>query len=375
MSLYNKSKWDYFVSSNYNQIIQLDKFKNCHNGDNILDTAKLQPYDINKLINLFSNNLKIYEINKLKTYHVLKSKNKIDVHQYNNIKNKTNLNYSKYDFFELFWKDNNENTRNGAMSMTSCDNVSKESRTSYSNPTNDLNDESNIGNIAINPAYFGEQINDFGRIVKFKNSHKLRILYCNPTNKLGRYFFRKAITKILLGEDYTFNLRDGCYKDGCLGQEIIYYFLEIYNYDRYYNLQMLFNNLKNNNEYELHINLPDKYTFEEFYNDESVNIYYPSLDGLYYHDDSSMKVDGTEISVHGTEIVTFIPEKLFDISSSIFINNIINSTELVKPTEYTFQDDAFHKYIYDNIGNYNSLTISIDNLKKINTFINNKCLL
>ena len=368
MSLYNKSKWDFFVNNNYNDIIQLNKFKNYNNTDCILNNAKLSPNDIYKLINLFSNNLKIYEIGKLKTYHVLKSKDGLDTNTYENIKNKINLNNLKYDFFEQFWTDNNTNTRTGTISMTSCDNVSFESRTSYNNILNNYN---NIGNIAINPNYFGKQINNFGRIVKFNNNHKLRILYCNPKNKLGRLFFRKAITKIILGEDYKFDFKEGCYQDGCLGQEIIYYFLEIYNYDRYHKLTDLFDDLNKDKE-KLHINLPPDYKFEQFYNDESVNIEYPSLDGIYYHDDSSVNIDKQDIPVHGTEIIIFIPDKFFNIESSIFINDIINNN--IK--KYTFDNNIkeFHAYITNNINNPNNLDISLTNLTNINIFLNKECI-
>jgi hypothetical protein len=368
MSFYNKTKWDFFINNNYNDIIKLNKFKNCNNTHAILEAAKLTSNDINKLINLFSNKLIYYDINKLNSYHVVKI-NSITEPQFNNIIKKENLDNTKYNFFEKFWNDNN-NKRTGTISMVSCDNISPRSRSDYNNSTNDkLNVVDNVGNIAINTKYFGNKINNFGRIVHFRNKHSLRILNCYPTDKLGRYFFRLNITKIILGDDYSFNFIKGCYKGGCLGQESIYYLLEIYNYDRYYNLFNMYSKINTNID-NLHINLPSKYSFENFYNNPAVNTYYPSLDGLYYHDDSNIPDINININVHGTELLIFIPELLLNIISSKFIDDIINDKSIIYNNN---NDDLFNAYVLNNLNNNANLNINMDTLVKINNYINNDC--
>lgn len=371
MSFYNKTKWDYFINNNYNNIIQLNKFKNCNNTHDILEAAKLTSNNINKLIDLFSNKLIYYDINKLNSYHVVKI-NSITEPQFNNIIKNINLDNTKYNFFEKFWNDDDDNNkRTGTISMVSCHNVSPYSRINYKTTNDDnLNVNNNVANIAINTNYFGNKINNFGRIVHFRNKHILRILYCYPTDKLGRYFFRLNITKIILGDDYSFNFKEGCYKDGCLGQESIYYLLEIYNYDRYYTLFSMYNKIKTNTD-ELYINLPSKYSFDNFYNSNAVNTYYPSLDGLYYHDDSNIPDINININVHGTELLIFIPELLLNIISSKFINDIINDNNILYNNN---NDDKFNKYILNNLNNSTKLNINMDTLEKINNYINNDCM-
>lgn len=284
----------------------------------------------------------------------------------NNIRhnNCSNINNFKYELYEFFWN-TDECQRNGAMSMVSCDNISNDSRYTTEDLLNSINNykQRYITNISAVSNYLGNNLQKYCRIIKFKNKLKLRILNCDPDNYSGRLIFRQLITKILLGDDYDFSFTEGCYKDGSLGQEVIYYLFEIYNYDRYWLLHKLYYKIL-----KKHIINNPNISFENFYNDKSINIIYPSIDGIYYYDSSETNIESKNIIINGTELLVFIPELCFSIEKCICYN-------LDSPYHFNVSlssKEEFIEYLNEFINKYNQLNININYSINLFKIINEK---
>lgn len=362
MSKYNASKWNEFCISNFNNIKKLRKFMHCNDMHDILETIKIKPKQIFEIYNFYNNDVIIYEPNKLTTFSSVKIQDRtkpnkvMDIGKFENIYNNiNNLNYNfddfKYEVYELFWK-KEKDVRMGAMSMSSCRDISPKSRSNKidnfifqdvmksTNVNSIKNYEKYVTNTSALPSYFGTNILHYGRIIKFKNRCKLKILNCNPDNYSGRFIFRRYITQLLLGDDYKFNFTKGVYSDGSLGQEIIYYIFEIYNYDRYHMLFKIYYDF-----FGRKINVNPNIEFVEFYNDEMINKIYPGLDGLYYYDQNTYTMaDSMELNVHGTEILIFTPELIFNISKVIYLD-IVNN-------KLTFKDVLTEQEMQNNLLNF-----------------------
>jgi hypothetical protein len=309
MSLYNKTKWDRFVQVNYDNIKQLQKFSNMNSADDILRIAKLTKNQIYELRKIFS--VVYYDINKLKIATAARiqmydpSKNikipmPLSIYEstYNNLTNNIPLQKSfANEFYEFDW---GEQSRNGTISLTSCDSTIPSSRT--------IAQDKYLLNLSTTINYFGETFDLFGRFIYFKNKCPLRILKPETKNYSGRYSFRYYLTIMILGDDYKFNFKDEVFPDGTLGQEIIYYLLEIYAYDRYH---FLFN------AYSKLTAIDPNITLEDFYGASNIDEVYPAMDGVYYYDHSIAK----SINIRGTEILIFTPELLLNISEVFYITD------------------------------------------------------
>jgi hypothetical protein len=128
-----------------------------------------------------------------------------------------------------------------------------------------------------------------------------------------------------LGDDYNQNMvvknhakYSGFYKDGTLGQEILYYFIEIYEYDRY----NFFKNMAND-EYYLINNVDDidkvNIKIDEFFSNKYWQNEYPAINGVIYIDKSSDIVSSV-----GIETVIFVNELYLQPTNNIYINDGIN---------------------------------------------------
>jgi hypothetical protein len=155
----------------------------------------------------------------------------------------------------------------------------------------------------------------YKKIIVMNNNYTMTFLNFSTLNYSGRSLYRYLLTKIILGDDYDLYIVSnnysnyyGFYKDGTLGQEIIYYFLEIYCYDRF----NFFYNLAN--EQYLLINE----LFENiFWSNE-----YPSIDGVLYIDKS---IDDMK-EIYGIETIVFTPEIFLNEINNIYINDGVNFT-------------------------------------------------
>ena len=354
MSLYAKKIVSKFIVSNKDLLLKLDKFKHLNNystDDEFINAMKIRVNDLSTLYSelLKDNKVLYYNINDLKLINSNSSfpLNKSTVMTVQQIKDELNLvkndlmnkvtiptskNINKFfDFYDII----NINGRAGSMSFSLCtdnkviNNIYDEmckncNQTMCTCSPLQQNDKS--ASISLNPKYYNIDNNQsFGRISYYNNKLPVCIYDFTGTNYKNRYIFRKLITKLILGEDFftkiivnNLNPIEGFFKDNTIGQEIYYYFLEIYNYDRYNFLLKSFNSFSSNF---------NRGNFEEFFNSPETNKDYPPFDGVLYFDHSkhdNLDYPGTECLLFNKEIIT----KLIGIKCA-FNNKFYNSTEMI----------------------------------------------
>lgn len=381
MSIYNRNYCVKFIEKNYDKLKTLKKFMECNNNNDINEKMKLTKNDVKTILNEFDNNIIYYEPNKLVTFSAGMSKKKIDNKSIplakddyeqvlNYLTNKTlDIDHKKYELYELFWN-NSEHKRSGTMSMSSCSNISDKSRQQIVPKGTSIVYDKYVTNTSAIPEYFGNNLQYNSKIVKFKNKLKVSILNCNADNYIGRYVFRKKITEIILGDDYNFDIQNNeTYMDGSLGQEVIYYFLEIYNYDRFNELNHIYHEFLNKN-----LSVNTNISFENFYNDKLINKIYPSIDGVYYYDQNKfIDKNRAEYNIHGTEIVIFTPDLCMNLYSVHYFN-ILNDKITFKDTKTLDEQINNLKNLIDNYDNLNKeIPMSIESFNVINEKMLKEC--
>jgi len=295
MSAYNKTFYDNFYVKNKSLFSTLDKFKNVdiNNYDTCLNKLKLTINDIKKIHKNINNN---------------------------NRRNIINYEPNKLTLFSDKCYDNFETEYKGTISTVS------------NNITNSKNikDKNSDISLLLNLEYLTcRDPNKYKRVIVFKNKLNITLLDFSTSNFSGRKYYRYLFTKLILGDDYNLqNKTNGFYNDGTLGQEIIYYFLEIYCYDRYNFFKKLAIN-SYNDEIPQHVqetaplfpallaNINELLVNKNWKND------YPPIDGVTYFDKSPN-------SKYGIEIVIYTSEISLELINSIYINdgtNFVNKRE------------------------------------------------
>jgi hypothetical protein len=295
MSLYNKTFFFEFMKNDTNKLFlsKLKKFR------------EIDITNVNKV-------LEVMKLNKdsVKKIHLLLQNDNNDAI--------INIEKKKIKFFTAKCFDKFETDYKGSVSFTT---------DTFINETNE-----NSFNALLNNEFFKcKSDNFYKRIIIMTNIYNMDFLNFSATNYSGRSFYRYIMTKMLLGDDYdpvmivkNFDKHHGFYKDGTLGQEIIFYFIEIYCYDRY----NFFNNLSNEqyllvdphnknskDEKEEKNNKINELLINKMWRSE-----YPSIDGVIYVDKSND--NGKEII--GIETVVFIPDIYLTKIDDIYINDGIN---------------------------------------------------
>jgi hypothetical protein len=289
-------------------LVKLKKFKHLDidsDLDDFINAGKIKIEDMVSFYRKMKENgfIKLFEKKKLKLINASKIPDGIITPSDNNILSKS-TEYKNY-FYEIYWK-NNENERKGFMSFSTCSDryidmlmgqiVNRQCEENF-----------DIGCLlSQNPIYTGDTTN-FGRLTYFVNEFDLYFFDFSSKDYIGRAAFRHYITGLILGSDYydillTYktNIDTGVFADKTIGQEIYYYYLEVYNYDRFH----YFKNMHNKS--------PNKFNskvFSEYYNNQYFHDIYPPLDGVMYFDHSS----NNNVQYPGIEFGIFIPEILTDI--------------------------------------------------------------
>jgi hypothetical protein len=370
MSVYHKDITIGFINANKINLINLKKFAHLSadsNCESFIDAMKITKHDAKKLINVFGT--RDYEPGKLKVMTAQHVKNKIkgqpevafpkNVYQdiYNElIINNNVLQRSTYynKFFEFNWN-TNETKRLGTMSYVSCDNFMKDYELFNMLPIDQSNYSLNISTL---PNYFGKRFDYFGRFIFFENRYSTSIINCSSKDYSKRYKFRYYFTTLILGDDYIFNFKHGVFPDGTLGQEVIYYLFEIYNYDRYHFINHAFN-----------VNTYVKYNGNLSNLMKNMNDIYPPLDGVYYFDHQKLN----NMDVSGNELVIFIPDISLTLTKIIYIKKKPNNNELELVKKNTVADYIVE--LQNFINNYDILStvrVAYDNAAFVT--MNNKLL-
>ena len=170
------------------------------------------------------------------------------------------------------------------------------------------------------------------------NKFNMTLLNFSTRDYSGRSFYRYTLTKLILGDDYdpdevvkNIDTYTGFYKDGTLGQEILFYFIEIYCYDRYNfffnmaNEQYLLLGKVNKDTDIKDTDIKNKKINELLKNKLWISEY-PPIDGIIYLDKSND--DGREVS--GIETVIFIPDIFLKKIDDIYINDGKNFKSKIK---------------------------------------------
>jgi hypothetical protein len=389
MSLYAKENVLKFIRTNKNLLLRLDKFRHLNSfssDDEFLNSMKIKINDVSTLYSDLVSQKKIlfFNINELKLINSNSSfpfdkkipmtieeiKEELDIVK-NDLINKVDTPSTKKvsKFFDLY-DTLNINGRAGSMSFSLCtenNTINELYDKMCKNCNNTLctcsplqkNDKS--ASVSLNPIYYN--INNklsFGRISYYRNKLPVCIYDFSGDNYKNRFIFRKIVTKLILGEDFftkiivdNLNPIEGFFKDNTIGQEIYYYFLEIYNYDRYNFLLKSYNSFISNFNRGL---------FEEFLNSPEINREYPPFDGVLYFDHSihnNIQYPGTECLLFIKEIIT----KIFGIKCA-FNNKFYNSLQFVDAI------NDFNMYL----DNPNDLVPIKDVCKEFNNIYKNKYL-
>lgn len=285
--------------SDYNKKFFIEFYKNSNN--------KLLLTKLNKFANLdISNFDKVLNNMKIKKEEIKELHKKL---KKNNESSIINIKKESVKFYSAKCFDNLETEYKGSVSFVT--------DTFYNN------DFPDSFSAMLNSNYFNCKLpNKYKRIIMMTNIFNMTILNFSTSNYSGRSLYRYLFTKIILGDDYEPELiiqnigeYTGFFKDGTLGQEIIYYFIEIYCYDRY----NFFYNMAND-EYILKKNQlsEEKNTkIKELLENELWQEEYPNIDAVMYIDKS---MDESKIVI-GIETVVFINEVYLKKVKDIYIND------------------------------------------------------
>jgi hypothetical protein len=284
MSEYNKKFCVDLIINNKNELLKLKKFSSLNllsSIDEFINCMKLSKDNIikieneigeNNIMNIQTNGIKLYNTNKIKKFY-----------------SKSELN--TYKLPENIFKTSDPESYKGSMSFSSC----------FFKNENKIKDNF----VSVNDVYFGTNFIQFPRITSYTNDYKLRLFNFTTFDYTGRIYYRNLVTKLILGDDYKFNLKNGFYNDSTLGQEVIYYLFEIYNYDMYNYI----NNIIENNKKDNHI-----VTYDDIMNNPIWSKELHICNGIIYYDSTNdshnNKIDGIEICIFNIDITLSISDIL-----------------------------------------------------------------
>jgi hypothetical protein len=387
MTDFVKSHVEQLINANKNLLLKLDKFKHLNeysSNDGFINAMKIKIVDITKLyLDLKAKNrVMFFNIDELKLINSNKSfpfnastkmTNEEIISELKIVQSDLSSNVTvpaskyMYKFFDLY-DSINVNARPGGMSFSLCtdnktindifDNMCMICRKQNCNCINITSKDDKSASVSLNPKYYGVETKEsFGRISFYKNTLPLYLYDFTSSNYKNRYIFRTIVTKLILGTDYfdkiiIHNIKPTVefFKDYTIGQEIYYYFLELYNYDR--------------NKYLLHsfntfTSVFNKGKFEEFYNSAEVIDSYPPFDGVLYFDHAihnNIDYPGTECFIFNKELVTKFVGSKFNFNNTFYkspdINNAINDfiTYLANPTDLTPMTNICENFDKQQIG-------------------------
>lgn len=191
MSDFNKKKVIEFIKAHVNSLVKLEKFKglstdlsNDTNIDLFINKMKLTPEGINIL-------LKVFELVKVPAGQMFVHTESICER---GEPNASQLAMGK--FFEL-----TPDVYKGTMCLTSCWDEEGKNWT--------VKNQGYKFNISTNSVFFGKYQECFGRMLIYRNTTDLHMLFTGIHNLGGRKAFTYLITKLLLGNDYNFDFPNG----------------------------------------------------------------------------------------------------------------------------------------------------------------------
>ena len=373
MSIYHKAKVVEFINANKHFLIELDKCKHLRinsSTDDFINALKIRSKDMRHKYAYLDKNKKhlIYKEGELQLINASSTFKDISDDEIKNIIETTKNELTRTEIINTKQQNQFDRTklydlyqtkkiyyRKGTMSFSLCNqkklsdlylSMCQECKNDTCVIKNDCNKnivaDDTAATVSLNPRYYDiENPKNFGRITYYKNNKTLHIYDFSSNNYKNRYVFRKFITELILGPDSTdkiinnnLSVQIGFFRDDTIGQEIYYYFLEIYNYDRYNRLL---------NSYNSFSSTFNKSSFNEFCNDEMIITMYPPFDGVLYFDHSTYK----NVNYPGTECLLFNNELNVTLYGILFVfNNKFYNANSVK----TSLDD-FLNYIKNPIIN------------------------
>lgn len=304
MSKYNYAKAVEFISHNKEFLVRLDKFKGLSKSSRDSEFLNRMKITIEDMIKFMRKNKDKKLDFKMKELVLVNASTSFREDNINVIENGIKNNFPRDKFFDFESSTNKISNREGTMSFSLCNEITFLKKPECFESEKCHISKFYLSNVSINPRYYSlDKPYSFGRITYFFNDLPLTILNFYTADRRGRIQFRREVTQLILGDDYltkitNFNGQEnhiGFFKDKTIGQEIYYYFLEIYNYDRYN--YFINSYIKNNLSEEV-----VKLSFGEFVS--TLDDDYPDFDGVVYFDTSSFK----DIDYPGPEVLIFSAE-------------------------------------------------------------------
>lgn len=189
MSAYNRTRVVEFINEQAPALATLEKFKGLpttsltdSDVQSYIDRMKLTPLDIAVLLRIFKL-VKIPAGNMFVHTESLCDRGDI----------KLGMKVSTDKFFEL-----TPSIYKGIMCFTSC---------WLPNKTWTVRNDGKKFNISTNSTFLGKYNECFGRILIYRNTEELNMLFTGIQNLGGRKAFTYLITKLLLGSDYNFDFK------------------------------------------------------------------------------------------------------------------------------------------------------------------------
>lgn len=308
MSLYNRDRTINFVNVNKDFLRKLEKFKDIADDNNFADNAinrmKLRNDEVSIL-------LKLFKIIKIPPGTMFCNSTAEQNHANRKVK-------TIEDFVEF-------NPIKGTQWFTSC----------YDTGTKERNLGSKF-NISLSSTFLGSCDNALGRILIYRNTKELKMLYVGDKTFQGRRMLAQIITKLILGKDYDLNKTDNMFNSfadnvlcPCKGDCAC----------------GVWNGYGTLNEYVMN------YIFEIYCYDTHV----PLMDGVIGFD---LNYDTLlQIKISGTEFKIFNIEKVMVLESVLYFGKMYyNSSEYKKKLEEDFE-------------NWKDCPISVPKIWNIETFI------
>jgi hypothetical protein len=291
-----------YINENYNYIFAVLPFFNknkdilikngiINNKDEVIDFINKIKFTPEKIKLLNDNMMKIpCTIETVHKGQLCVSASNIKRHIPNLLSIKNSECNIKY-FDENLNKYLSNETMKGAMSFTTCHDTEK---------TKSLSFDCNY-NVSFSSAFLGISELYLGKLSFYRTKNDLKVFVTNLSNDTGRYKTELLYTRMLLGDNYkslNFDVSqlgfNGCGFSQCLPQKFIYFFIDLYNEERYLKLFNNFNTKSIQGE------------FEDYISNESLENDYPTHNGIIIPDTPSgesddilkFKIIGVELRIY-----------------------------------------------------------------------------
>lgn len=314
-----------FIENNYISLSKLNKFKDIKiitGASNKLNNETINGF-IDKMI-LTKN-----DISQINLYFSSFSV-KTTIHQNQlcvNAECIKNLPFNEKNIEEIFMEKNfndfDTNIRKGALSLTTCHTIRA-----------DLNDGCNY-NISIASAFYGGSPLMMGRLVLFLLQSEIDAFTLNLEDDKMRLQTEIIYTNAILGADYmdpcynkygtkTFGTKfytnamgfKGC--NECLPQKVVYFFIDLYNEERYTFLYDKWKKIQ-----------PKNYTFSDFYQSNNSSTDYPPHDAIIMSDTPTTHDPIFNRKLTGTELRIYNAHRLLRVAGMYFEGKIYASSDSI----------------------------------------------